>query len=138
MKAIARKKSIPKLKKEVLEVFSQYIRLRDAQKTTGTKEFVACITCGKVMAVKEAQAGHFISRRQANTLFDETNVHAQCVRCNIFLGGNLLEYRLQINKLYGGDYDLILKERGNQIKKFTREELVRLKEELMQKIKELE
>jgi 5-methylcytosine-specific restriction endonuclease McrA len=131
------KKSIPKLKKEVWEVFSRYIRLRDALRTTGTQDYVACISCGKVIPTSESQAGHFISRRHGATLFDETNVHAQCVRCNVFLHGNLLDYRTQLNKLYGDNYDVILKERGATAKRFTKEELNKLKEEYKQKIKEV-
>ena len=134
---VKERKPISKLKKEVRAIFSQYIRLRDALKTTGDPNYVNCITCTKLIPVKEAQAGHFIDCRHSATLFDETNVHAQCPRCNVFLDGNILEYRRQINKRYGEDYDVQLEEKALETKKFTRDELLELKELYSEKIREL-
>jgi hypothetical protein len=131
-------KSIGKLKKEVRAIFSQYIRLRDALKATGDPNYCVCITCTKLIPVKEAQAGHFIDCRHSATLFDETNVHAQCARCNVYLDGNILEYRRQIIRLYGEGYDVQLEMKAVETKKFTKAELIELKELYTQKIKELE
>ena len=130
-------KSTAKLKKEALEVFSQYIRLRDSLRTTGDLNYCKCITCTILKSPKELHAGHFIDRRHSPTLFDETNVHAQCPRCNVYLDGNILEYRRQIIKLYGEGYDIKLEEKAMGTKKFTRDELMELKEYYTQKVKEL-
>ena len=134
----AKRKSKSKLKKEVLDILSQYIRLRDALKTTGDVNYCKCITCSVFKTRQEMQAGHFIDRRHSSTLFDETNVHAQCARCNVYLDGNILEYRRQIIKLYGEGYDIILEEKAMETKKFTISELEELKETFRNKIKELQ
>jgi hypothetical protein len=130
-------KTLGKLKKEVRVVFSQYIRLRDALKTTGTPDYCNCITCTRLIPIKEAQAGHFIDCRHSSTLFDETNVHSQCARCNVYLDGNILEYRRQIIKLYGEGYDVQLEDKAMGMKQFSRDELLKLKEGFTQKIKKL-
>jgi hypothetical protein len=138
MKVKLRKtKSISRLKKEVREVFSKYIRLRDCLRTTGTLEYCNCITCSRLIAFKEAQAGHFVDCRHSPTLFDETNVHAQCARCNVYLDGEILKYRREIIRLYGEGYDVQLEEKAIETKKFTRDELLDLKELYAQKIREL-
>jgi hypothetical protein len=63
----------------------RYIHLRDAGKP--------CISCGATLSGR-ADAGHYISAGSCTALrFDERNIHLQCVRCNMFLSGNLREYR---------------------------------------------
>ena len=139
MKVKERKtKSKARLKEEALEVFSRYIRLRDSLRTMGDLNYCKCITCTIMKSPKELHAGHFIDRRHSPTLFDETNVHAQCPRCNVYLDGNILEYRRQIIRLYGEGYDIELEEKATGTKKFTRIELIELKRTYTQKIKELE
>jgi hypothetical protein len=131
-------KSIAKLKKEALAIVGRYIKLRDSLKTTGDPEWCKCITCTALKKRTEMQAGHFIDRRHGMTLLDETNIHAQCPRCNIFLDGNILEYRRQIIRLYGEGYDVQLEDKSLEEKKFTVDELEDLKKLYTQKIKELE
>jgi hypothetical protein len=128
-------KSIGKLKKEVWDIFSQYIRMRDCLRTRGVLDFGNCVTCTKLVRRNEADAGHFIDRRHAATLFDERNVHLQCKHCNIT--GETLKYRREIVRLYGEGADIELEDKATEIKKFTRDELLRLKEEFTRKIKEL-
>jgi len=82
--------------------FSRWVRLRDAIKTTGTKEWVLCCTCGKKlrafgaknMGEECADAGHcpYIEGRADNVLFIEKGVHAQCTHCNQYHGGKPTEY----------------------------------------------
>jgi len=139
MKVKERKpKSAGKLKEEIWPIFSQYIRLRDCLETTGCASWGLCITCGKKYHIKLLQAGHFIPGRHNSNLFSEKGTHAQCYNCNINLRGNTLEYRRQIIKMYGEGYDEILEAEAKQLKKFTRAELIELKETYTQKIKELE
>jgi hypothetical protein len=131
------RKTVGKLKKEVWDIFSLYIRTRDCLKTTGCASFGLCITCGKRYHIKLLQAGHFIPGRHNANLFSLSGTHAQCYNCNINLKGNTLIYRRKIIKLYGEDADEILEAEARQIKKFTRAELEGLKQEFTQKIKEL-
>jgi len=131
-------KSVRKLKKECWDLFSKYIRMRDCLRTTGCASFGLCITCGKRYHFKLLQAGHFIPGRHNNNLFSEEGTHAQCYNCNINLRGNTLEYRRQIIRLYGEGYDEELERQNEENRHFTVPELEKKKEDLKQKIKELE
>jgi hypothetical protein len=73
-------------------VFSRYIRTRDCIRTTGSPLHGKCVTCGKKYPIGKLQAGHFIPGRTDAILFDETQVHAQCYRCNVKLQGMWHKY----------------------------------------------
>jgi hypothetical protein len=90
-----------------------------------------CITCGKQNHWKEFHAGHFIHGHSKATFLLEENVHPQCVRCNHFLSGNLIEYTEFMRKTYGQDTIDHLRELSHQIWKPSRMEL----EELIEKYK---
>jgi hypothetical protein len=82
-------------KPKAWDEFSRFIRLRDAIKTTRTKDTVLCCSCGKPYpAFGRAclQAGHFIPGRSHILLFDELGVHGQCYNCNVKLKGNWVGY----------------------------------------------
>ena len=81
--------------------FSKYVRLRDCISTTLGTEYGKCISCGALVRIEEADAGHFIPGRKDAYLFVETNVHLQCKRCNRYLGGNWVPYERAIISLYG-------------------------------------
>lgn len=93
-----------KAKKRAWTAFSKYIRLRDALKTTKTREWVICVTCRKrfpAFGPGCAQAGHFIPGRHNAVLFNEKMVNAQCRGCNVWGGGKLPEYEAYMQKTYG-------------------------------------
>lgn len=71
------------------KLFSEYIRLRDADKYG----MIRCISCGKRVKWKNADAGHYVSRRHLNLRFDDKNVNAQCTICNRLKSGNLEKYK---------------------------------------------
>lgn len=131
-------KSKARLKKEVWEIFSKYIRMRDCLRTTGCSSFGLCITCGKRYHFKLLQAGHFIPGRHNANLFSEEGTHAQCYNCNINLKGNTLEYRRQIINLYGEGKDVELEETDKEIRKFNVADLEGMRKYYTEKIKELE
>ena len=118
-----KKKKPPKLgvvalRKKVWPVFSKWIRARDNYR---------CYTCGKQMEKGDpgCHAGHYVPQSKGNRLrFDERNVHAQCVSCNSFKRGNLSEYALRLERDYGSgilqEFDRI----KNELKHYTREELL--------------
>jgi hypothetical protein len=83
-------------KKELDEVFAEYIRLRDSNGDT-----FRCISCGQVKPMSQCQCGHYISRAHMATRFDENNCNGQCVSCNIFKSGNVVEYRFGLIDKYG-------------------------------------
>jgi 5-methylcytosine-specific restriction endonuclease McrA len=111
----ARKKSNPdsvkKLKSDLWDLFSEYIRRKDADENG----YATCVTCGATKHWKEQQAGHFVSRSHGATFVDPHNVHVQCYRCNMTLKGNMIAYHDFMLKTYGqGEID-----RLQRIARFT-------------------
>ena len=91
------KNRIPTLRRKAWALFSVYIRRRDKN---------VCFTCGGFAT----HAGHFIHKDALD--FDELNVHAQCVRCNLYLSGNLADYTIKMIDKYGrGKVDKLLARR---------------------------
>lgn len=105
-KTVAKKKikrvSRGQLVKQLDNVFSQYIRLRDAVDVLGELS-ATCVTCGDTKPWKQMQNGHYESRGHYPTRWSEDNCHVQCVACNVFRKGNYTNYaRFMIDK-YGAD-----------------------------------
>lgn len=121
-------KQIKKHKKRVWKIFSDYIRERDCW---------TCYTCGKIAHGKGMHGGHYISRTNGSTMFDEMNVHAQCYRCNIHLHGNLAEYTLKLIKDYGLEKVEELKKKSKKTHRFTHEELKEIYQTTEKKLKKL-
>jgi hypothetical protein len=86
-----RKKSTAKLKKELWRIFSRYVRERDNW---------TCFTCDVVAFGSGMHAGHFIPAAVGGLAlyFAEDNVHAQCMRCNLWLQGNQYVYGDRLGK----------------------------------------
>jgi len=90
-----------KAKDKAWKVFSRYIRLRDALKTTGDTEYARCYTCGRLFHIKEMDAGHWITRNRMPTFMNHRNVNAQCRGCNRFGDGRVVEYQAHLIEEYG-------------------------------------
>jgi hypothetical protein len=58
--------------------FSTYIKKRDSD----INGICTCCTCGRRLHYKEIQCGHYISRKNKSTAWNELNANAQCVTCN--------------------------------------------------------
>jgi 5-methylcytosine-specific restriction endonuclease McrA len=99
LSSLKRKKlpSLAKLKRDLDKAFSRYIRLRACD---GCNRGI-CVTCGSVVDYSAANAGHFIARQHLATRYDERNVHLQCVMCNLYKHGNLINYTLFMQNRYG-------------------------------------
>ena len=108
---MARKKlpSLRSLRNKADRVFSAWIRRRDAHGR--------CCTCGS----PASHAGHYIKRQHLGTRYDPRNCHAQCVRCNTYLGGNMDEYAKFLIAEYGVDILLTLGIAKRSVFKPTRE-----------------
>lgn len=125
-------KSLPSLVKKADKIFSEYIRYRDADQEAEDKDgnwvpAITCITCKKVVAVKQAHCGHFIQRGCKLTRFDEQNANGQCPYCNTYRYGEQFRHGLEIDRKFGeGTTDRLVK-LENQYKreghKWTRDEL---------------
>ena len=89
--------TLPKLIAKAQKVFNEWIRERDKDK--------GCISCGASID----HAGHYFSAGHYSALrFNEMNVNGQCLRCNNFLHGNLINYRKGLVKKYGEERVLML------------------------------
>jgi len=85
------------LMREADRLFSLFIR----QKAADHAGYVKCITCGRTMHWRNAQAGHCIVRTKLAVRYDERNVHPQCKHCNHFKEGDHFRYGTILDQLYG-------------------------------------
>jgi len=120
---------ITNTRKRAFKWFSQYIRLKDAKNGR-----VRCFTCGIVKPWKEMHAGHFIHGVTKRTYFEETNVHPQCNKCNTYLGGNLINYTLNMISKYGQDEVERLRKLSHDPKVWTISELKEIEKKYKQKV----
>ena len=91
------------MQKRILELdvlFGNYVKLKHSK-----NGYCTCSTCGKKLELgsQDLQAGHFIKRGIWSLRWNELNVHPQCVRCNMYLSGNEIEYSKFIIDTYGID-----------------------------------
>ncbi len=123
-----RKPKRKNLIKKLDTVFSKYIRLRDAD----TEGYCRCSTCGEVHHWTKIQAGHFISRKHYATRWNEDNVHAQCVACNVFRYGEQYKFSLYL----GDKLSKELLEKSRLIAKFTDIEIKEMIDDYNDRIKQ--
>jgi len=128
-RAISRKTAQRKLD----DIFSKFIRLRDADKNG----ICRCISCGKPIYWKELDNGHYVNRKHMSTRFNEKNCNAQCIKCNRFDEGNMLGYTKGLIKKYGEgvlDELEVLKYQTSKMSVFEMEVLI---DEYNKQVKEL-
>ena len=113
--------------KEAQKVFNQYIRLRDKHKP--------CVSCESKLGSKYDAGHYFSSGGHKAVTFDEDNVHGQCVACNQYKHGNLLNYQIGIEKRIGAERLLQLHEKAHQTRKYSADELQEIIKTYKQKIK---
>lgn len=124
MRKASRKTLVAKLD----AIFSEYIRRRYAE-----DDIAICVTCGKKDHYKSLQAGHFISRKQYATRWDEDNVQVQCVACNVYRYGEQYKFGLYL----GADKSQELLQKSRQTVKFLDYELQEMIELYKHKVAEL-
>lgn len=127
-------KTIPELIKEAQREFNRFIRARD--RLAG----FPCISSGRPLdwSGNAVDAGHFRSVGSASHLrFDERNVHAQSKHDNQWKSGNVVDYRINLIERIGLEAVEAL-EADNRVHKWTREELIAIKEKYRAKARELE
>lgn len=110
-----RQRTYASLKTLLDRVFSEWVRKRDFGK--------GCISCGMLHSNNGYQAGHYISRVHLSTRWDERNVNAQCMPCNVWRRGNAAEYTLGLQAKYGPDIIKELVDLKHQTVKFSRGDL---------------
>lgn len=121
-------KPLRKLLTEAQRTFNAFIRERDRS--------LPCISCGRHHG-GAWDAGHYLTTKARPDLrFDEANVHRQCVPCNQFLSGNVVEYRKRLVRRIGVA-ELERLEGPPTRGKYTRDEVAALKTTYAAKTREL-
>lgn len=126
-------KTIPELIKEAQREFNGYIRARDQDQP--------CICCGRPLGDGDVggafDAGHYRSTGSASHLrFNEHNCHAQRKQCNRYGAGRAVDYRIGLIGRIGLEAVEAL-EAQNVPHKWTREELIAIRDTYKKKLKEL-
>lgn len=111
-----RKPSLKSLKAKAWKYFSEWVRRRYADK----RGFVICVSCGAKTHWTTANSGHFLHGHSKPTFLDIRNVHVQCIRCNLYLSGNLVEYAAFMKNKYGWETIDALRELSHQVVKMDR------------------
>lgn len=127
-------KKIPQLIKEAQREFNTFIRLRD--QIAGH----ACISSGLPLdwSGNKVDAGHYRSRGAASWLrFNEDNCHAQRKRENRWLAGNAADYRVGLIARIGIARVEALEHDAGKGHKWTREELISIRDTYRARAKEL-
>lgn len=127
-------KTIPDLIKEAQREFNSFVRQRDKDKP--------CISCGRPLAVEAVgggfDCGHWRSTGSAPHLrFTEDNAAGQCKYCNRYGAGRAADYRIGLISRIGLERVEAL-EANNEVHKWTRDELIGIRDTYKQKRKELE
>ena len=118
--------------KKLWKIFSQYIRMRDADESG----YVQCFTCNRQAHWKRMDCGHGLGRQHKSIKFHEKNNHPQCGPCNLD-GGRQDIYSQNVDKRYGkGTWDM-LQVAARQRSKLTQFELDALTVYYKQKVNEL-
>ena len=121
----------PQLLKKAQTAFNAFIRARDSGKP--------CISCGRPLGTEPNtyDAGHLRSVGSAPHLrFLETNVHGQCKKCNMYLGGNVIEYRRRLIERIGLN-EVEKLEADSEPRKYTRDDLIELAKTYRDKARKL-
>lgn len=126
-------KTTSKLIKEMDEVFSLFVRLRDADRQ-GT---VSCFVTGERIYYKDCDAAHFIDRAHMATRWEESNVHACTVDSNRYDPDHLEKYEKAMDKAMGHSWVMYLKTQSKMLTKFTAAELQEKIEFYKEEVKKL-
>ena len=92
-----RKLTTGQLKKKLDSAFSRRIRL-DAADENGNCQ---CYTCKNVFHWKKIQNGHYVPRNHMMTRWHNNNCRPQCVGCNMYGNGKILDFRENLTKELG-------------------------------------
>ncbi|MHB8914933.1 MAG: recombination protein NinG [Thiobacillus sp.] len=114
---------------EAQAAINRYRRTQDALAGYG------CISCGTHNG--KQNGGHYRSvGANAEMRFVEENIHLQCERCNSYLSGNILGYRMGLIARYGLEYVEKL-EGPHEAKHYTIDDVKEIKRIYNQKYKEI-
>ena len=117
------------LKRLAQKLFNQFIRMRD--------DNLPCVSCQKIIGKNEtSHASHFRPATNSKLRYDERNVHRSCVKCNVFLSSNAIEYKKALIIKLGAEVVEEL-ECTNEPYRYSVEELQEIIKKYRLKIKEM-
>ena len=119
--------------KKLDAIFSLYIRNSYADGNGQVK----CITCQRFYPIAKIQNGHFISRKNYATRWEEDNVAPQCYGCNVMQQGQQFLFSKWIDEKYGEGYSQTILERSRKTVKFSTPDLLDMIDLYTQKLKDL-
>jgi len=125
----SKKPTRSKIVKKLDVIFSQYIRL----KYSDNQGMANCFTCGKRDHWKKLQCGHFQSRKNYSTRWEEDNCRVQCLGCNMFKSGEQYVFGLNLGKELAEKMYV----KSKEIVKFTNDELIDMIDSFTSKVKKL-
>lgn len=113
---------------EAQQAVNAWVRLRDDKQ--------GCISCGTHAG--KMNGGHYLSVGARPELrFSTSNIHKQCERCNTYLHGNLIPYRIELIKRIGQEVVEWL-EGPHPAIKLTVDDLRSLRDEYRRKVREMQ
>lgn len=129
-------KDTKKLIKTLDKYFSQFIRLRD----TDSQGYGNCITCHKELKWSdgnETHNGHFATRNNMSTRWDERNCNIQCNYCNTFRHGEQFKHGEYIDWKYGKGTAESIMIKSKQVVKYLAVELEEMIDYYKKEVKRL-
>ena len=117
---MVKEQSLSVLIKTCDEVFSEFVRVRDARPFSG---LVDCFICGVTIPWRSSHAMHYIDRDQMSVRYDEINVNAGCQSCNCLDDDHRESYRHVMIIRYGIEEVKRIEFAFRSLRKFMRPEL---------------
>lgn len=130
IKTRPQKKTASQLIKELDDIFSIFVRVRDAD-ACGT---VTCFVTGERVWWKEADAAHYYPRQHMGTRWMETNVHATTQDTNRYDPHHQEKYKKAMNAKYSVKDRLVLEYASQSLCKLTAFELMEKIDEYKDKV----
>lgn len=135
-------KTVQQLINPADEAFSRYVRLRDSEYSEG-QWIGTCMTCtktdvvayigedGKLHFTHAWNNGHFVTRGNFITRYEEENCNLQCAfRCNKMNSGEYVKYKAALKLKYGDEVPARLEALADEFPArthhFTKEELLQI------------
>lgn len=115
---------------EADEIYSKWLRMSAAD-PNGT---VICYTCDQPFPWQNSQCGHYIKRGNLFLRWDTRNTRVQCQQCNIYKGGNYIEFTRRLENQNAGITDILMEE-ATTVYKPSRHEIKNLISEYSNKLR---
>lgn len=131
---ITKSKSLGQLIKEADSVFSEYVRVRDAEPFTG---IVKCFVTGEKAHWKKCDAAHMFGRGLMPIRWDELNVNATTVKSNRFDQDHQFQYITKFIAKHGSEAYENMYKLGCSLMKPTRSDIQAIIDKYSAKVKEL-